>query len=263
MNKRWSNTVPAEPGEYKKLAKRDLIKCLHVINRCNKVKDADGFHEIIMDFASYIGFRYVIYCYSTATYDSGYKINIINLSNPEKWMQEYAEGDFLAFDPVRKEMERRLKLNARLSFILWDTYEAGLTPQEQEVIDRRRSYGLEYGCSVYDDSENRDFAFLVSFADKKHKPNEQTELMCRLVINHLMTTRKRLDMLVLFSSLTRKEKDISEWLMKGKTNWEISKIIGISENTVKFHIKNIFAKLCVTNRQQAVNVVLIAKYLSN
>ncbi|MCD8553240.1 LuxR C-terminal-related transcriptional regulator [Seleniivibrio sp.] len=255
--------MPAETRDYKKLDKRDLIKCLHVINRCHKIKDVDDFHELIMDFASYIGFRFVLYCYSSATYYSGYKINIINLSNPEEWMQEYYEKDFLSFDPVRKEMERRLRANSRLSFILWDTYEIDLLPQEQEVVDRRRAYGLEYGCSVYDDSENRDFAFLVSFSDKKHKPDEKTELMCRLVVNHMMTTRKRLDMLMLYRSLTKKESEIAEWLVKGKTNWEIAKIIGISENTVKFHLKNIFVKLNVTNRQQAVNVVLIAKYLSN
>ncbi|WP_303849453.1 LuxR family transcriptional regulator [Seleniivibrio woodruffii] len=255
--------MPAEISEFKKLDKGDLVKCLFTINRCHKVNDVESFHELIMDFASYIGFRYVLYCYSISTYDSGYKINMVNLSNPVKWMQEYDEQDFLECDPVRSEMERRLKNGARLSFIRWDAYDEKVPLQEQNVIDRRKHYGLEYGCSVYDDSENRDFAFLISFADKKRKPDDRTEMMCRLVVTHLMTTRKRLDMLVLFNSLTKKETAIAEWLMKGKTNWEIAKILGISENTVKFHMKNIFVKLCVTNRQQAVNVILIARYLSN
>jgi DNA-binding CsgD family transcriptional regulator len=255
--------MPAETGDYRKLGKSDLVKCLSVINRCLKVNDIESFHELIMDFASYIGFRYVLYCYSISTYDSGHRINMINLSNPVKWMQEYDEQSFLNCDPVRSEMERRLKNGARLSFILWDAYDEQSPASEQNVIDRRKSYGLKYGCSVYDDSENRDFAFLISFADRKRKPDERTEMMCRLVVTHLMTTRKRLDMLVLFNSLTKKETVISEWLMKGKTNWEIAKILDISENTVKFHMKNIFVKLNVSNRQQAVNVILIARYLSN
>jgi len=255
--------MPAETSDYKKLDKNDLIKCLSTINKCHKVNDIESFNGLIMDFASYIGFRYVLYCYSIATYDSGYRIEMVNLSNPAKWMEEYDEQNFLECDPVRSEMERRLKKGARLSFILWDAYENELPAQEQTVVERRKSYGLEYGCSVYDDSENRDFAFLISFADKKRRPDERTELMCRLVVTHLMTTRKRLDMLMLFNSLTKKETSIAEWLMKGKTNWEIAKIMGISENTVKFHMKNIFVKLNVSNRQQAVNVILIARYLSN
>lgn len=251
-----------DAAQFQKLDKRDLIKCLSVINKCSKINDLSDFHDLIMEFASFIGFRYVLYCYSSAAYDSGYRIQIENLSNPEEWMSEYDECGFLECDPVRYEMERRLKQGAKLSFIPWDAYEQELSEAEQNVIQRRKHYGLEYGCSVYDDSENRDFAFLVSFADKKHKPDNRTELMCSLVISHLMMTRKRLDMLNLYNGLTKKEADISDWLVKGKTNWEISKIIGISENTVKFHLKNIFVKLNVSNRQQAVNVLLIARYLS-
>ena len=37
----------------------------------------------------------------------------------------------------------------------------------------------------------------------------------------------------------------------GKTNWEISSILGISPLTVKNHVQNILRKLDVQNRGQA------------
>ena len=53
-------------------------------------------------------------------------------------------------------------------------------------------------------------------------------------------------------SLSRKERSILEALAKGMTNRELSKNLGISTNTVKFHLSNIYEKLSVRNRAQAI-----------
>jgi transcriptional regulator EpsA len=53
------------------------------------------------------------------------------------------------------------------------------------------------------------------------------------------------------SNLTHREKQIFAWVCVGKTNWEISKILNISENTVKNHVQNIHRKLGVSNRTHA------------
>lgn len=59
-------------------------------------------------------------------------------------------------------------------------------------------------------------------------------------------------------SLSRRERTILESLSKGLTNRELSKELGISTNTVKFHLSNLYEKLSVRNRAQA-----IAFYYSN
>jgi two-component system nitrate/nitrite response regulator NarP len=41
-------------------------------------------------------------------------------------------------------------------------------------------------------------------------------------------------------------------LSKGHTNLQIAGNLGISLNTVKFHLKNLYSKLSVNNRAQAV-----------
>ncbi len=52
-------------------------------------------------------------------------------------------------------------------------------------------------------------------------------------------------------SLSPRERNLLEALSKGLTNRELSKELGISENTVKFHLSNLFEKLDVKNRAQA------------
>ncbi|WP_299293792.1 response regulator transcription factor [uncultured Tateyamaria sp.] len=53
-------------------------------------------------------------------------------------------------------------------------------------------------------------------------------------------------------SLSRKERVMLEALSKGLTNRELSKELGISTNTVKFHLSNLYDKLSVRNRAQAI-----------
>ncbi|MEL6959503.1 MAG: response regulator transcription factor [Pseudomonadota bacterium] len=54
------------------------------------------------------------------------------------------------------------------------------------------------------------------------------------------------------SSLSRKERVMLEALSKGLTNRELSKELGITTNTVKFHLSNLYDKLSVKNRAQAI-----------
>lgn len=52
--------------------------------------------------------------------------------------------------------------------------------------------------------------------------------------------------------LSRKERVILEALSKGLTNRELSRELEISTNTVKFHLSNLYDKLSVKNRAQAI-----------
>lgn len=55
-----------------------------------------------------------------------------------------------------------------------------------------------------------------------------------------------------FGNLTARERELLEALARGWTNQQIASRYGISENTVKFHLKNLYDKLDVTNRAMAV-----------
>lgn len=57
--------------------------------------------------------------------------------------------------------------------------------------------------------------------------------------------------------LTNREKDLLQLVAKGFTNMEISKSLYLSEMTVKTHLKNIFKKLNVSNRTEAVLIGII------
>jgi two-component system, NarL family, response regulator len=75
---------------------------------------------------------------------------------------------------------------------------------------------------------------------------------------HPMATdvRARLDKRAAQPTLTPREIQVLQLVSQGKRNKEIAAILGLSEDTVPVHVKNIFAKLRVNERTAAVNVAL-------
>jgi DNA-binding CsgD family transcriptional regulator len=56
--------------------------------------------------------------------------------------------------------------------------------------------------------------------------------------------------------LAPREKEVLLWAAQGKSAWETAQVLGLSETTVKFYIKNACARLQVRNKTHAVAICL-------
>ena len=56
--------------------------------------------------------------------------------------------------------------------------------------------------------------------------------------------------------LTAREMEVLQWLVRGHSNLQIAKEIGITEDTAKFHVGNVLGKLGVPSRSKAVALSL-------
>ena len=63
--------------------------------------------------------------------------------------------------------------------------------------------------------------------------------------------------------LSPRECECLNWIAAGKTAWETAKIIGITESTVSFHVRNTIVKLNAKNRAQAVAVAMARSLIDN
>ena len=52
--------------------------------------------------------------------------------------------------------------------------------------------------------------------------------------------------------LTAREKEVINWLLQGKSNKQIALALGITKSTVEYHLKNIYKKLDVNSRAEAI-----------
>lgn len=58
------------------------------------------------------------------------------------------------------------------------------------------------------------------------------------------------------STLTRREMEVLADLASGRTNKQIARDLGVSLNTIKFHVRNLYQKLAVNSRGQAIAMYL-------
>jgi two-component system, NarL family, response regulator len=58
------------------------------------------------------------------------------------------------------------------------------------------------------------------------------------------------------SDLTERELEVLQFVAKGLSNKEVARAIGRTEETVKIHLKNMFAKLGVADRTEAVTLAI-------
>lgn len=102
--------------------------------------------------------------------------------------------------------------------------------------------------------EMKEIASLLHISSKNAEPFRKQILLDHILPYLLRAqndTAARLDV-----SLTHREKEILTWVKDGKSTGEIASILKISQDTVKFHMKNVFQKLGATSRSQAIAVAI-------
>jgi DNA-binding CsgD family transcriptional regulator len=62
-------------------------------------------------------------------------------------------------------------------------------------------------------------------------------------------------------NLTPRERECLKWVAAGKTDWEISQILNISEQTAHGYVQNALIKLGARTRAQAVAQALLSAQL--
>lgn len=85
------------------------------------------------------------------------------------------------------------------------------------------------------------------------KPFENEELIA--TIRNALQTRRHPDH-ARTVVLSMREKEVLNWLTKGKSSRDISAVLNISESTVNYHMTNIMQKLTAVSRTQAVAVAI-------
>ncbi|MER9867258.1 LuxR family transcriptional regulator [Mesorhizobium sp. M0136] len=173
------------------------------------------------------------------------------LNYPSEWQKRYRDMGYGQIDPVIKRIKRRP------GAVRWtDVYaDATTTEIERRVFDEAATFGLKSGVTVPLYGPNDRFA-ITSFAKRTdHEiPGklimylELTSLHFHLKISSLNEGR----CIESEADLSTREKECILWVARGKSSLDIGRILGISENTVNFHIKNCMRKFGCNSRTVAV-----------
>ena len=176
--------------------------------------------------------------------------SVINVSYSNDWLYHYGTRNYATVDPVLQSV-----LSTSQTQVWEQTYKGASSEKQLEFVEEARSYGLTHGLTTGILEPGRNFASFFSFAggDPSHTVRYKKLLEYLLPYLHrILMANVHTPSVNRVKGLSPRELMVLEWMKQGKTNWEISRIIGVSERTVRFHVESIFAKLDVGSRTQAV-----------
>lgn len=235
------------------LSGQDAICLLELIHKSLSCAKEEDFRDLMERMSHLISYDFTISGIAQMGGDKEIvSYNVINISYPAEWLELYITKKFQQIDPIVKENFN----NFRLQY--WaDTYKKHTIPRE--FLRLAKDFGFSEGYTHGVKNLQGGSGSLFSIAGRGLCRHPRTEIILENVIPHLHQALIRIikkGTVKHNPSLSFREKEILNWLKHGKNTWDISAILGISENTVKFHIKGILRKFDTVNRTHAVAIAI-------
>ena len=249
---------------YENLNKSDLKFIFDTLTRLLPINDIESYKKSLLEFSEAIEFEYTFFGYVTNTKDADMGgVQIFNINNAEAWLNEYMENKYFLNDPLAGYVVSR---DERAVCVSWADFEdqALLNPESLRIRNIRDSFGLHYGFTSFDNLLDASNAFSYTVASSTNQGDPRIINTLKIMTPHFLNRMCIIDGIIPVADydITNKELEVLNWIKEGKTNWEIGTIMNISEQTVKFHVKNILTKLNASNRQQAVAVAMSSNLIS-
>lgn len=178
---------------------------------------------------------------------------------PDQWLATYDKSRFYSVDPVIGHCR------GSMLPIVWEptTFKGR---KQREFYEQACGYGLKSGIAYPAHGMSGKFG-LLSFATDNAKYNRKhfNELATLSLIRDyaLASSAKFLrDVSPTQLKLTPRETECLQWILVGKSSWETSMILGVSQTTVNFHAQNAMEKCGVHTRREAAVMALQAGYIT-
>lgn len=195
-----------------------------------------------------------------SAYYSGLTSHLYLGTYPEEWSAHYYKNDYVNVDPVMSAA------CGSLTPFAWTDLHHGDPPNllQRRMLDEAGDFGLRHGITVPVHGPAQAFATLNIATRAKTSEFAEMWAQHRHVL-HLIAlhSHEAIVQKVLSEAeqgpiqLAPRERECLLWAARGKTAWEISVVLGLSEHTVIYYLKSAARKLNVHTKVHAVVKALL------
>jgi len=179
------------------------------------------------------------------TLSSDQQISTLNLS--QEWQDIYFQRKFYNKDPVLSAVS-----NSQMAVSWQEAYERFGSSNDYKNLSEKFVGNDGSAILVKNDSGSTLLSFVMSKGSVGTEYNQVIEYIAPHIHEVFNRSGDKQRKSLWTPHLSSRELEVLNWAKEGKSNWEISQIMAISERTVKFHLSNAFKKLNVVNRSQAI-----------
>ncbi|MBI5454100.1 MAG: autoinducer binding domain-containing protein [Deltaproteobacteria bacterium] len=233
---------------YKDFTKKELAGLLDIIQECVRSRSDADVANIVAKIKGLLSADNAVCALGDAS--TGSLVKILNLDYPEEWGVIYISEELYRKDPVIRYNYEFYRTH------LWSEAVSLFNGKEQiDLMNRATDFGLTFGLSSGVNGE-RCRGSIFSFSARQDRFEGRHKKILDVLTPHVHQALVRaLERTPRAGALlSEREKEVLVWMKEGKTNWEISTILRISERTVKFHVQNIERKLNAVNKAHAIAI---------
>lgn len=187
--------------------------------------------------------------------------HILTHNWPAEWLEHYLREDYIDCDPLVRVMR------TQYAPVAWTTAaESSATSNRCKLMfDELAQFKMKDGIAV-PVVTLEGVTVSVSLAGEVVELDPREIGMLQLAAMHTVTRAMQLAEIAKSQvgrrELTLRERECIRWAALGKSEWEISQILGISEHTSEKHLLSAKSKLGAVNRVQAVAEAIRLGYIT-
>jgi LuxR family quorum sensing-dependent transcriptional regulator len=223
------------------------------LDAIESIRGADtsaGVGKVISNLAGGFGYDHICFLASTG-HKQSFEEKVLLKVWPKPWAEQYEAANFYASDPVAPRIRQRPE-----SFTWSELRPSETDPVANSIMQIAAvDYGLKHGLCAPVHGMNGYQAGL-SLAGREVEDTGEAraaiELVTMYAFNRLAIIRSHQP--APRKVLTPREREVMNWVAAGKTAWDTSAILKISEDTVNKTVSTAMHKLNVHTRAQAVAV---------
>lgn len=213
-----------------------------------------AFHQLVRQFG------FVSYCIGDASSPQKPRPGRVwGVTWPEEWLKRFTNHNYIAFDPVIQEL---LSRNTPFRWRDVHTDERGISGRiMDEAGEFRMSDG--FGLPIYSPDGT---VIGITMGTDHYELGRRDEACLHLAAIYFHAQLEKLRAAEtprpIVPRLTPRERECLSWVAAGKTDWEISQILNIAQQTAHEHVQNALVKLNATTRAQAVAIAIQTRQIS-
>ena len=224
------------------------------IEQTREAKTIDELVQSYLKRVEDLGYDRMIFCLMSDHSHIGLSAGVGYLNNyPEDWMKYYMDKGFDKIDPVIAYSRQTI------GTFTWDemSQTLSLTKKQKKCLEYGREASLFNGVCTPIWGPHRFSGIGLATSEKKDACDirQETLDLINAYSNHFYMVFQRIHKKAMINDnkinnvfLTDRERDVLVWVARGKSNNDVADILSISLSCVKFHLDNIYQKLCVNDR---------------
>ena len=239
------------------ISKNDAVSLLEIIHDSLSCISEDQVRNVMSRLSALLPYQAAISCISRTANGAPEAMQVVNVNYQPEYVAELVTRGLVAKDPIVIENFKTFKLQYWADTI---RRQGELTDDMCQIFSLAEDFGFHKtraGCGYGHGVQNLNKTEGSFFCYHGLERSSRTEEILEIVIPHFHQALSRArNAPTNASPLTPKETEVLKWLRQGKSTWDISVILTISERTVKFHVANILQKLDATTRAHAVAIAI-------